>query len=150
MLLKRSAKSITCWPGRLPFSVADMPSFMGHGLTQLMEMMAAPKDSYASLLEDAREVVIAKSGSQSLLAMHRAIAEDYSHRIAKSGGIHKCSLSELILSVNQAPRAKLNWANSMETTLELLRIKAPSPPSSPAKAPATGPAPLTSTRPKYQ
>lgn len=126
-----SDKTLLSFPimqGRLPFSVADMPTFMSHGLVQLMEMMAAPKDLYASLLKDANEVALTKSGSQSLLAMHKAIAEDYSHRIAKSGGIHKCSLGELILSVNQAPRAKLKWANSMETTLELLRIKAPSPP----------------------
>ena len=116
----RSLLSFPILEGKQAFEMRDMPSFLGHGLSQIMRMMSLPEDKYARLLEDTNEVALVKPSSQSILGLHRSISSDYDYRVASAGGINKCDLGSVIAAVNQTPRAKLKFATSFEVTSALL------------------------------
>jgi hypothetical protein len=120
----RSLLSFPIMEGKLTFEVQDVPPFLRHGITQLMEIAKVPRKLYASLLQDTDKVALTKATSRSLLAVQSAIAEDYFRRVEAAGGIERASLGEVIVAVNETPRSKLNWATSFEVTLALLRDNA--------------------------
>jgi len=116
----RTLLSFPILEGKQAFEMQDMPSFLGHGLSQLMQMTEVPKERYAGLLEDTNVVALTKPGSQSILGLHRSISSDYDFRVERAGGISKCDLGIIIAAVNQTPRAKLDFATSFEVTNALL------------------------------
>ena len=116
----RTLLSFLILEGKQGFEMQDMPSFLGHGLSQLMQMMGVPEDRYADLLDDTEVVALTKPGSQSVLGLHRSISGDYDYRVERSGGISKCDLGSIIAAVNETPRAKLYFATSFEVTNALL------------------------------
>ena len=122
-LLFMSDRSLLSFPimeGKLPFQMQDMPTFLGHGLSLLMKMTDLPEGRYARILTDMDEVALTKAGNQSILGLHRALAEDYDYRVNRAGGIQRCDLGLVIAAVNQTPRAKLKFATSFEVARELL------------------------------
>ena len=116
----RTLLSFPIMEGKLPFQMQDMPTFLGHGLNLLMKMTELPEGSYAKTLTDLDEVALTKAGKQSILGLHRALAEDYDFRVNRAGGIQQCDLGLVIAAVNQTPRAKLKFATSFEVATELL------------------------------
>ncbi|CAG0945292.1 hypothetical protein ANRL1_02236 [Anaerolineae bacterium] len=119
-----SLLSFPIMEGKLTLEVQDVPPFLRHGMTQLMEIVKAPRKLYASLLQDTDKVALTKATNRSLLAVQSAIAEDYFRRVEAAGGIERASLGEIIVAVNSTPRSKLKWATSFEVTLGLLRENA--------------------------
>jgi len=117
----RSLLSFPLTEGRRPIELRRMPDCLAHGISLLMDALDAPKHTAARLLRETEEVALTKAANRSLLAVHSAIATDYFHRVDRAGGIQHCDLSEVIMAVNQTPRAKLNWATSSEVTLALLQ-----------------------------
>ena len=101
-------------------SVEDLPAFLEHGLTGLLKAMRTPRAQSSLLLQDMAEIRLSKPGSNSALALLRAVAADYGHhtRPAKRG--EDLNLGEVIASVNELPRAKLEWKSSFEASAELL------------------------------
>jgi hypothetical protein len=122
-LLFMSDRSLLSFPileGKVPFQMQDMPTFLGHGLSQLMKMANLQEASFAKVLIDMGEVAITKTGSQSILGLQRALAQDYDHLVCQAGGVQRANLGSIIAAVNQTPRAKLKFATSFEVARELL------------------------------
>jgi hypothetical protein len=122
-LLFMSDRSLLSFPileGKLPFQMQDMPTFLGHGLSQLMNIANLPETSFAKVLKDMNEVALTKTGSQSILGLHRSLARDYDYLVGQAGGIRQANLGSIIAAVNQTPRAKLKFATSFQVVRELL------------------------------
>ena len=116
----RTLLSFPIMEGKLPFQMQDMPTFLGHGLNLLMKMTDLPEGRYARILMDVDQVAPTRAGNQSILGLHRALAEDYDYRVNRACGIQRSDLGVVIAAVNQTPRAKLKFATSFEVTRDLL------------------------------
>lgn len=122
-LLFMSDRSLLSFPllqGRSPVEMQDMPTFLAHGMSQLMAVLDVPKLAVDRLLRDVDTVALAKAPGRSLLAVHSAIAGDYARRIDRLGGIENCNLGDVISAVNRTPRVMLEGATPSEVSVELL------------------------------
>jgi len=117
----RSLLSFPVMVGQRTIEMHRMADLLAHGLSQLIEILHAPRHAVARLLRDTDVVALARTASRSLLAVHSALAADYSHHVERAGGIEGCNLDEIIVAVNEAPRARLNWVSSFEVTRTLLQ-----------------------------
>ena len=98
----------------------DMPSFLAHGVTQLLQFMRQDPGDIAKLIPDFDEICICKATDKSLQTVFSAVAADYVHQLNQQGGKAAKSLNEIIHSVNSMPRATLAWKTSFEASLALL------------------------------
>ena len=110
--------------GKNAVQLQDMPAFLQHGVQQLLTAIGATPEQISAALQDLEEVAITRATSRSSQAMHAAITSDYAHMLRGLGGLGTHNLSEAIARVNDLPRRKLEWASSLEATLELLAASA--------------------------
>jgi hypothetical protein len=110
--------------GKERVELQDMPAFLQHGLNQLLTAISSTPAQIKSALLDLEEIAVTRAASRSSQAMHAAIVDDYAHVMRNPGGIPMHRLSEAITRVNELPRKKLQWATSVEATLELLASSA--------------------------
>ena len=119
-----SSRSLLSFPimiGRRQPSLHDLPSFLSHGLEQLIPEMAAPKKKTSQLLRDLDKIAVCKAIDKPLLGAFSAIAADYFHRVNAGGGFPEVDIGSVISKVNSAPRQTLGYKNSFEVSRELLQ-----------------------------
>jgi hypothetical protein len=105
--------------GKNKIELEDMPGFLQHGISKLLESFGVSEEMIAGFLSDFEEIAVTRVQDKSSLAMHAAIVADYAHVLRKGGSAGQ-NLSEAIIRVNNLPRRKLAWATSIEATLSLL------------------------------
>ena len=118
-----STRSLLSFPlliGQYEPEPKDLPTFLEHGLSNLMRAMKTPRSQSSLLLQDLREIVVCASTDKSLVGVHSAIAGEYHQRVLQQGGIEKADLGAVISATNTTPRATLGWRNSYEVTTQLL------------------------------
>jgi hypothetical protein len=98
----------------------DMPSFLAHGVTQLLQFMRQDPGDIAKLIPDFDEICICKATDKSLQTVFSAVATDYVHQLQQRGGKATDNLGEIIGRVNSMPRATLAWKTSFEASLAQL------------------------------
>jgi hypothetical protein len=106
--------------GKNKVELQDMPAFLQHGLHQILSGIGASPQQIQAAVADLDEIAVTRATSRSSQAMHAAIVVDYAHVLRGLGGLGTHNLSRAINEVNDLPRRKLQWATSVEATLELL------------------------------
>ena len=112
--------------GEKAVELQDMPAFLQHGLYQLLSAIGATPQQVSAAVEDLQEIAVTRATNRSSQAMHATVTSDYAHQLRGLGGLGTHNLSEAIGRVNDLPRRKLEWATSVEATLELLAASAAS------------------------
>jgi hypothetical protein len=113
-----STRSLLSFPimiGKLKPGPKNMPSFVQHGVTLLLQSMKVPRAQSKRLLQDLNEIVICTNTDKSLIGVHNAIAAQYFQAMASQGD-HLA----VIERANATPRATLGWFTSLEVTSHLL------------------------------
>jgi hypothetical protein len=114
----RALLSFPMFVGQRQPTPADMPTFLAHGVAQLLPTLGIPKGTIDALLSDFDEVALCKATNKSELGVHAAIAADYFHLMDRAG--QEADIGATIHEVNSMPRAPLGWRTAFEVTQELL------------------------------
>ena len=109
--------------GKQQIELQDMPGFLQHGLSQLLESFGVSAELIKATLAELEVIAVTKVQDKSSLAVHAAIVSEYAHVLRLGGGANQ-NLSEAVLRVNNLPRRKLGGATSQEATLGLLASSA--------------------------
>ncbi len=117
---ERSLLSFPVLIGRQQPELADIPSFMSHGVPQLLANMITQDSQNKQLLQDLTEIVICRPADPSLLGVFNGVAADYKHRARIAGDGTGAQIGHTILAVNSLPKATLGWKTPFEAATELL------------------------------
>lgn len=127
-LLFMSARSFLSFPMLIGVhrpTLHEVPSFMSHGLSRLMDRMGTPRRQRDRLLNSLDAILICKANDKSLLAVFSAVAADYFHRVDRMGGMDRADMDKVVTAVNSTPRALLGYKTAFEASAGLLRQAGP-------------------------
>jgi hypothetical protein len=114
----RSLLSFPIFIGQKQAAPDDMPSFLEHGVGQLLPSLGVARPRIAAVMSELEEVALCKASNKSELGVHAAIAADYLQLADRAG--KKLDLDALIHEVNSRPRSPLGWRSASEVTQEVL------------------------------
>jgi hypothetical protein len=112
-----STSSLLSFPifiGRLEPTLEDVPGFLSHGVTHLIQIMGASDPKASRLRREFEEIAVCKATDKSLLGVFSAVAADYFYRVEHMGGLARADLDAVAAEVNSMPRATLGWQSSLE------------------------------------
>lgn len=118
--LYASSRSLLSFPlliGKQRPELADMPTFLAHGVGQLLPPLGISADKVAMLIADFETVALCKATDRSELALHAAIAADYRDLADRAG--RNLDIGAIIHEVNSFPRASLGWRSAFNVTCDL-------------------------------
>jgi hypothetical protein len=116
----RSLLSFILLEGKVRFDLSGLQALLQGGLSQLLAFLNTPRADIESVVAEFDVIAVTKTKDRALLGSLAALADEYGHRIMESGGLRKCDLTQIILSVNGGPQRRLGWLSSAEMTRELL------------------------------
>jgi hypothetical protein len=118
-----SSRSLLSFPvmiGQKTIAVEDIPTLLLYGATRLMAHMHTPRSQSARLLADFNEIALCKAADTSMIGLFRSVASDYDYKVDSRGGLAHVDMDDIVVMVNNVPRAKLGFHSSFEVSRGLL------------------------------
>jgi hypothetical protein len=117
---ERSLLSFIMLEGERITPVKLFSSFV-RGLLIVLEMAGHPESVRDRILRDYSVGTVSRADDLSVLGSLTNIALDYAAFIEGDGGLPRCNLSEIIMSINSRPSKRLGFDSPLEVTASLLR-----------------------------
>lgn len=112
--------SFILFQGRKPVTVESLPNIFLAGLDQLLQMKGLPKPAIDMAFEHYDSGLYAKTDSRSDLGSMNDLVLNYQSRVEYEGGLARCDLSHIIMSINNMPQRRIGWQTSWSVVQNLL------------------------------
>jgi hypothetical protein len=106
--------SFILFQGKKPVTIESLPNMLLGGLDQLLQMKGLPASAIDKAFEHYDAGLYAKTDSRSDLGSLNDLVNHYQSRVYVEGGLSRCDLTGIMMSVNGMPQRRIGWKNSWD------------------------------------
>ena len=106
--------SFILFQGKKPVTLESLPIMLLAGLEQLLRMKGLPQSAIDKAIKYHDAGLYARTDSRADLGSLNDLVNHYQWRVEDEGGLSRCDLTGIIMSVNDMPQRRIDWKTSWD------------------------------------